>query len=88
MLNILERQDKQTQSHIYKSGNQSAFLLLDTAVITYISALLICRRVFFAQDGADWFDSKAAGERGNLKPQSSIKPLILGSLLFFHTFLE
>jgi hypothetical protein len=43
MLSILERQDKQTQSHIYKSGNQSAFLLLDTAVITYISALLICR---------------------------------------------
>lgn len=46
MLSILERQDKQTQSHIYKSGNQSAFLLLDTAVITYISALLICRSFF------------------------------------------
>ena len=83
MLSILERQDKQTQSHIYKSGNQSAFLLLDTAAITYISALLICRSFFFAQDGADWFDSEAAGERGNLKPQPSIKPLILGPLLFF-----
>lgn len=46
MLSIPERQDKQTQSHIDKSGNQSASLLLDTAVITYISALLICRGVF------------------------------------------